>query len=144
MLKTAGGYLLVLHTFEEMETSSESCVRLLQKAKEVGDWDLCKELARFLMALDESGDTLRAALERMDLNPTTTAEENDSVRLKTPRPNTATKRSSMTQGQINGSQSPAGNGENSSVGLGLGLGLGLGFETKQHGGSEDYFSQRRA
>ena len=137
MLKTAGGYLLVLHTFEEMETSSESCVRLLQKAKEAGDWDLCKELARFLMALDESGDTLRAALERMDLHPTT-AEENDSVRLKTPRPNTATKRSSTTQGQINGSQRPVGNGENSSVGLGLGL------ETEQHGGSEDYFSQRRA
>lgn len=141
MLKTAGGYLLVLHTFEEMETSSESCVRLLQKAKEVGDWDLCKELARFLMALDESGDTLRAALERMDLNPTTTtttSAENESVRLKTPRPNTAIKRSSTTtQGQINGSQSRVGNGEDSSVGLGLGL------EMKQHAGSEDYFSQRR-
>ena len=140
MLKTAGGYLLVLHTFEEMETSSESCVRLLQKAKEVGDWDLCKELARFLMALDESGDTLRAALERMDLHPTTTENENenenDSVRLKTPRPNTATKRSS-TQGQINGSQSPVGNVEKSFAGLGLGL------ETRQDGGSEDYFSQGR-
>ena len=140
MLKTAGGYLLVLHTFEEMETSSESCVRLLQKAKEVGDWDLCKELARFLMALDESGDTLRAALERMDLNPTTTTAENDSVRLKTPRPITATKRSSTSQGQINGSQSPVvGNGDNSSS-----VGLGLNLETRQDGGSEDYFSQRRA
>ena len=84
MLKTAGGYLLVLHTFEEMQTSSESCVRLLQKAKDARDWDLCKELARFLMALDESGDTLRAALERMDLHPRDT--DNDSVRLKTPRP----------------------------------------------------------
>jgi len=83
MLKTAGGYLLILHTFEEMESSSEQCVRLLQRAKEVGDWDLCKELARFLMALDESGDTLSEALERMDLN-TVTPED---VRLKTPRPN---------------------------------------------------------
>ena len=90
MLKTAGGYLLVLHTFEEMETSSESCVRLLQKAKDAGDWDLCKELARFLMALDESGDTLRAALERMDLHPRDT--KNDSVRLKTPRPKKPIKR----------------------------------------------------
>lgn len=134
MLKTAGGYLLVLHTFEEMETSSESCVRLLQRAKEAGDWDLCKELARFLMALDESGDTLRAALERMDLTSTI---ENDSVRLKTPRPNTAIKRDS-TQGQINGGPSPVGNREKSSVGLGLGI------ETGHDGGSEDYFSQRRA
>ena len=135
MLKTAGGYLLVLHTFEEMETSSESCVRLLQKAKEAGDWDLCKELARFLMALDESGDTLRAALERMDLNPAST--ENGSVRLKTPRPKTAIKRYS-TQGQTNELQSPVGNGGKSSAGLGLGI------ETGQDRESEDYFSQQRA
>ena len=131
MLKTAGGYLLVLHTFEEMETSSESCVRLLQQAKEAGDWDLCKELARFLMALDESGDTLRAALERMDLNPTTT--ENDGVRLKTPRPNTAIKRYSA-HGQTNGLQSVGNGGLRSAA-------LGLGIETGQDVESEDYFSQ---
>lgn len=136
MLKTAGGYLLVLHTFEEMETSSESCVRLLQQAKEAGNWDLCKELARFLMALDESGDTLRAALERMDLNPTTT--ENDSVKLKTPRPGTAIKRYPTPEGQINGGPSPVSNGEKSSAGLGLGI------ETGESGGSDDYFSQQRA
>ena len=135
MLKTAGGYLLVLHTFEEMESSSESCVRLLQKAKEAGDWDLCKELARFLMALDERGDTLRAALERMDL--TQPSMENDSVRLKTPRPNSVIKRHS-SQGKTNGSQSPLSNGGKSSAGLGLGI------ETGQDGQSDDYFSQRRA
>lgn len=28
-----------------------------------GDWELCKELARFLAALDETGDTLREALD---------------------------------------------------------------------------------
>ena len=135
MLKTAGGYLLVLHTFEEMETSSESCVRLFQKAKEAGDWDLCKELARFLMALDESGDTLRAALERMDLHPRHT--ENDSVKLKTPRPNTATKRYSA-QGQPNGRPSPVSNGDKSLARLGLGIEIG------KDGGSEDYFSERKA
>lgn len=70
LLKTAGGYLLVLHTFQELDTSSEQCIKLLQKAREAGDWDLCKELARFLMALDASGDTLREALKRIDLeNP---------------------------------------------------------------------------
>ena len=67
LLKTAGGYLLVLHTFEENSSSSEQCVRLLQRAKEEGDWDLCKELARFLMALDESGATLRDAVQKMNL-----------------------------------------------------------------------------
>lgn len=66
-LKTAGGYLLVLHTFEELSSSSEQLVRLLARAKNEGDWELCKELARFLTALDESGDTLREALEMVDL-----------------------------------------------------------------------------
>ena len=135
MLKTAGGYLLVLHTFEEMESSSESCVRLLQKAKDVGDWDLCKELARFLMALDDSGDSLRAALERMGLHPRTT--DNDSVRLRTPRPNTAIRRYSA-QEQTNGRPSPVSNGDKSSGGPGLGIEMGQG------GGNEDYFSQQRA
>ena len=135
MLKTAGGYLLVLHTFEEMQTSSESCVRLLQKAKDARDWDLCKELARFLMALDESGDTLRAALERMDLHPRDT--DNDSVRLKTPRPNTAIKRYSA-QGQPNGRSSPVSNGDKSPARLGLGIHIG------KDEGSEDYFSERKA
>ena len=134
MLKTAGGYLLVLHTLDEMETSSESCVRLFQKAKDAKDWELCKELARFLMALDESGDTLRAALERMDLHPRSTG--NDGVRLTTPRPNTATKRLSG-QGQPNGRLSPVSNGDKSA-------GLGLAIEMGQDRGSEDYFSQSKA
>ncbi len=68
LLKTAGGYLLVLHTFDELDSGSEQLVRLLRRAKEAQDWDLCKELARFLMALDESGRTLREALEMMDLD----------------------------------------------------------------------------
>lgn len=66
-LKTAGGYLLILHTFEELSSSSEQLVRLLERAKNEGDWELCKELARFLTALDESGETLREALEMVGL-----------------------------------------------------------------------------
>jgi hypothetical protein len=66
-LKTAGGYLLVLHTFEELSSSSEQLVRLLARAKSEGDWELCKELARFLAALDETGNSLREALEMADL-----------------------------------------------------------------------------
>ena len=69
LLKTAGGYLLILHTFEERDSSSEQCIRLLQRAKEVSDWELCKELARFLIALDESGDRLRLAMESLDIGP---------------------------------------------------------------------------
>jgi RAB6A-GEF complex partner protein 1 len=70
-LKTAGGYLLVLHTFDENSASSRQTVRLLRRAKEEEDWDLCKELARFLMALDESGETLREAMSLMELKSPT-------------------------------------------------------------------------
>lgn len=61
-LKTAGGYLLILHTFDELATASEQSVRLLSRAMREEDWELCKELARFLAALDETGETLREAV----------------------------------------------------------------------------------
>jgi hypothetical protein len=67
-LKTAGGYLLILHTFDEMATASEQSVRLLGRAMREGDWELCKELARFLAALDETGDTLREALDMVGVS----------------------------------------------------------------------------
>ena len=37
MLKTAGGYLLVLQTLEESGRNSEQCVRLLRRAQQAGD-----------------------------------------------------------------------------------------------------------
>jgi len=89
-LKTAGGYLLVLHTFEELSSSSEQLVRLLARAKSEEDWELCKELARFLTALDESGATLRKALEMVDLRSPRGEQTGGSFlfegsRLKVPR-----------------------------------------------------------
>lgn len=66
-LKTAGGYLLILHTFDELATASEQSVRLLTRAMREQDWELCKELARFLAALDETGDTLREALRMANI-----------------------------------------------------------------------------
>ena len=66
-LKTAGGYLLVLHAFDEPDTGSQHVVRLLRRAKDARDWELCKELARFLIALDGTGDALRKALELVGL-----------------------------------------------------------------------------
>lgn len=62
-LKTAGGYLIILHTLEESESISEQSVRLFSRAIDEGDWDLCKELARFLAALDETGGVLKGAME---------------------------------------------------------------------------------
>ena len=66
-LKTAAGYLLVLHAFENESFQTHEFARLLQMAGAAQDWDLCRELARFLVGIDASGATLRAALEEADL-----------------------------------------------------------------------------
>ncbi|KAF6822678.1 RIC1 domain-containing protein [Colletotrichum plurivorum] len=66
-LKTAGGYLIILHTLDEMGSASEQTVRLLSRAMKEGDWELCKELARFLAAMDETGDSLREAMEGVNM-----------------------------------------------------------------------------
>jgi len=79
-LKIAGGYLLVLHSLSEMERTSPQVIRLLRKAMERGEWELCKELARFLMALDERGDTLREALVLVDM-PGTPSRPGTAVKI---------------------------------------------------------------
>lgn len=65
-------------------------MRLLSRAKDEGDWELCKELARFLTALDESGATLREALEMVNLRSPQDERSHNSflfegTRLKVPR-----------------------------------------------------------
>jgi len=126
ILKTAGGYLLVLSAFEDTESSSAACVKLLRVAKEAGDWDLCKELARFLMALDQTGDTLKDAMGKMNLE--IPANESEKVRLQTPRPN-AERRSHQSPQRNNGMASPISSDTAS-------------FKSPlSDGGSADYFSQ---
>ncbi|PLN79428.1 WD40 repeat protein [Aspergillus taichungensis] len=70
-LKTAVGYLLVLQAFEDDDGHEapieDYVVRLIALASHKGDWELCAELARFLIALDGSGDMLRRAVSRAGL-----------------------------------------------------------------------------
>lgn len=66
-LKTAAGYLLVLHTFEQDEFQVHEFARLLKRAAGEGEWELCRELARFLVGIDASGKTLRNALAEANL-----------------------------------------------------------------------------
>ena len=136
LLKTAGGYLLVLHTFNKLESSSEQCVRLLQMAKEAADWELCKELARFLMALDQSGNMLRQAMERLDIGILSGQgkpghSSDDNVRLRTPRPHERAKKRSVNSAAI-GSRSPSSNGSRSPTSTTSIL--------EEPPGSDDYFS----
>lgn len=66
-LKTAAGYLLVLHSFESELFQVHDFARLLQMAASAQDWELCRELARFLVGIDATGQTLRAALGEANL-----------------------------------------------------------------------------
>lgn len=71
-LKTAVGYLLVLQAFEDESESDDApvedyVVRLMILASQKSDWELCAQLARFLVALDGSGEMLRRAVSRAGL-----------------------------------------------------------------------------
>ncbi|KAL1306753.1 hypothetical protein AAFC00_005416 [Neodothiora populina] len=60
MLKTAGSYLLILHAFDEGSFNAQQIATLLARASQEGDWELCKELARFVVGIDESGELLKS------------------------------------------------------------------------------------
>ncbi|GAA6007995.1 hypothetical protein JCM11491_006569 [Sporobolomyces phaffii] len=68
-LKVAASYLLVLHNLEPVEQSSKDTVRLLTTAMQAEDWNLCRELLRFLYSLDRTGTILRAALSESSALP---------------------------------------------------------------------------
>jgi hypothetical protein len=61
-LNTAAGYLLVLHSFEEDSFQGYEFSQLLRLAAQEQEWELCRELARFLMGIDASGKILNSAI----------------------------------------------------------------------------------
>ncbi|TRM65979.1 RIC1-domain-containing protein [Schizophyllum amplum] len=69
-LKTAGSYLLVLHNLEQLDEDHQDAIRLLKSAIDAKDWQLCRELLRFLHSIDETGEALRRALAETDLTST--------------------------------------------------------------------------
>jgi hypothetical protein len=66
-LRTAGSYLLVLHNLEQLDEDNDDAVRLLKGAVEGKDWQLCRELLRFLHSIDDTGTALRDALSKTGL-----------------------------------------------------------------------------
>jgi hypothetical protein len=73
-LKTAGSYLLVLHNLEQLDEDNNDAVRLLKSAVESEDWQLCRELLRFLHSIDDTGAALQNALAQTSLVGTTLKE----------------------------------------------------------------------
>ncbi|TFK76753.1 RIC1-domain-containing protein [Pluteus cervinus] len=66
-LKTAGSYLLVLHNLEQLDENNADAVRLLRSAVDGKDWQLCRELLRFLHSIDDTGAALRDALKQTNV-----------------------------------------------------------------------------
>ncbi|KAH9835839.1 RIC1-domain-containing protein [Rhodofomes roseus] len=68
-LKTAGSYLLVLHGLDQLDADGVGgdAVRLLRSAIAVKDWQLCREILRFLHFIDETGGALRKALSEANV-----------------------------------------------------------------------------
>ncbi|CAN6668972.1 hypothetical protein TRVA0_041S00452 [Trichomonascus vanleenenianus] len=67
-LRTAGGYLLVLHNLDS-SNQTQNTINLFKSAYESGDWEFCEELARFLTAIDPSATTLKETLDNIGLSP---------------------------------------------------------------------------
>ena len=59
----------MLHAFEQAEGvfETKAFARLLKLAAGEGEWELCAELARFLVGIDGSGETLKAVLAEAGL-----------------------------------------------------------------------------
>jgi hypothetical protein len=49
------------------EASARQISTLFNRATKEGDWDLCKELARFLVGIDETGNLLKTVLYKAEL-----------------------------------------------------------------------------
>ncbi|KAF9023405.1 RIC1-domain-containing protein [Hymenopellis radicata] len=73
-LNTAGSYLLVLHNLEQLDENNQDAVRLLTVAIGACNWQLCREILRFLHSIDDSGDALRNALLQTKLDSTAKEE----------------------------------------------------------------------
>jgi len=59
--------LLVLHNLEQLDGNSSEAVRLLTCAVETKEWQLCRELLRFLHSIDDTGRALRNVLSQVEL-----------------------------------------------------------------------------
>ncbi|CAO3677866.1 unnamed protein product [Umbelopsis vinacea] len=61
-LKTATSYLIIIQTLEPLSVASRDTILLLQKAMDAGNYELSKELVRFLNSIDHTGKTLQEAM----------------------------------------------------------------------------------
>ena len=80
-LKTASGYLIVLQGLEEEENDFDTgrledyVIRLMKLAMRQNDFELCAELARFMIALDPRGAALRRVIDQVGFRDETRKDQ---------------------------------------------------------------------
>lgn len=74
-LHTATSYLIILQTMQPLAVAGKDTMRLLHKALDENNYELCKELVRFLSSIDNTGNTLHEALQMIK----TRIETNDPM-----------------------------------------------------------------
>ncbi len=57
----------MLHNLEQLDEHNGDAVRLLRRAIEAKDFQLCRELLRFLHSIDDTGSALRNAVAETNL-----------------------------------------------------------------------------
>jgi hypothetical protein len=60
--------LIVLHNLEQLDEGGAEAVRLFRSAVEDKDWQLCRELLRFLRTIDDSGQALQNAISQISMD----------------------------------------------------------------------------
>ncbi|RKP14069.1 RIC1-domain-containing protein [Piptocephalis cylindrospora] len=67
-LQTATAYLIVLQTLEPTRVNSEDSAKLLEKVVDARDFELCKEIIRFLQSISGSGIDLEQLIAEMRIS----------------------------------------------------------------------------
>jgi RAB6A-GEF complex partner protein 1 len=127
-LKTASGLLIILQGLEENDGDSDGSnekrsefelekqvVRLMKVAREKGDFELCSELARFMMGVDPRGDALRRVIVSVGFKQKSThldPSDRAGLALRVPSPDVKGKKRDK-------SYSPAESGTETSPSLGV-------------------------
>jgi len=57
----------VLHNLEQLDENNADAIRLLKAAVDAKEWQLCRELLRFLHSVDDTGAALRVALTQTEV-----------------------------------------------------------------------------
>lgn len=61
----------MLHNVQQLEETIEDAVRLLSQVIEAKNWDIGKDLLRFLRSIDEEGEALKGVLRQVGLDVST-------------------------------------------------------------------------